>query len=112
MAVPPAASYAISSAVNEDIRLEFGVADTAGLLLEETAGDNIVGENDSTSVGESILLENPADSGGSGYIIQEDYIVGDFSTDKTSQNELFEVQSRSVLDFTESNPFGDVGSET
>ena len=101
-----------SSAVNEDIRLEFGVADTAGLLLEETDGDNIVGENDSTSVGESILLENPADSGDSGYIIQEDYIVGDFSTDKTSQNELFEVQSRSVLDFTESNPFGDVGSET
>ena len=101
-----------SSAVNEDIRLEFGIADTAGLLLEETDGDNIVGENDSTSVGESILLENPADSGDSGYIIQEDYIVGDFSTDKTSQNELFEVQSRSVLDFTESNPFGDVGSET
>ena len=101
-----------SSAVNEDIRLEFGVADTAGLLLEETDGDNIIGENDSTSVGESILLENPADSGDSGYLIQEDYIVGDFSTDKTSQNELFEVQSRSVLDFTESNPFGDVGSET
>ena len=98
-----------SSAVNEDIRLEFGVADTAGLLLEETDGDNIVGENDSTSVGESILLENPADSGDSGYLIQEDYIVGDFSTDKTSQNELFEVQSRSVLDFTESNPFGDAG---
>ena len=101
-----------SSAVNEDIRLEFGVADTAGLLLEETDGDNIIGENDSTSVGESILLENPADSGDSGYIIQEDYIVGDFSTDKTSQNELFEVQSRTILDFSESNPFGDVGSET
>jgi hypothetical protein len=101
-----------SSAVNEDIRLEFGIADTAGLLLEETDGDNIVGENDSTSVGESILLENPADSGDSGYLIQEDYIVGDFSTDKTSQNELFEVQSRTILDFSESNPFGDVGSET
>ena len=101
-----------SSAVNEDIRLEFGIADTAGLLLEETDGDNIIGENDSTSVGESILLENPADSGDSGYLIQEDYIVGDFSTDKTSQNELFEVQSRTILDFSESNPFGDVGSET
>ena len=101
-----------SSAVNEDIRLEFGIADTAGLLLEETDGDNIVGENDSTSVGESILLENPADSGDSGYLIQEDYIVGDFSTDKTSQNELFEVKSRTILEFSESNPFGDVGSET
>jgi hypothetical protein len=101
-----------SSAVNEDIRLEFGIADTAGLLLEETDGDNIIGENDGTSVGESILLENPADSGDSGYLIQEDYIVGDFSTDKTSQNELFEVQSRTILDFSESNPFGDVGSET
>ena len=28
------------------------------LLLEETDGDNIIGEDDTTSVGESILLEN------------------------------------------------------
>ena len=100
-----------SSAVNEDIRLENGITN-AGLLLEETDGDNIIGEDDTTSVGESILLEQPADSGDAAYLLNEDYIVGDFSTDKTTQNELFEVQSRSVLDFSESNPFGDVGSSS
>ena len=103
-----------SSAVNEDIRLEYGTDDdvASGLLLEETDGDNIVGESDSTSVGESIILEKAADSGDAEYLIQEDYIVGDFDSDKTSQNELFEAQSRSVLDFSESNPFGDAGSSS
>ena len=103
-----------SSAVNEDIRLEIATDDdvASGLLLEETDGDNILGESDSTSVGESIILEQAADSGDAEYLIQEDYIVGDFDQDKTSQNELFEVQSRTVLDFSESNPFGDAGSKS
>ena len=102
-----------SSAVNEDIRLETGTDDlNTGLLLEETDGDNIIGESDSTSVGESIILEQAADSGDDQYLIQEDYIVGDFDQDKTSQNELFETKSRTVLDFSESNPFGDAGSSS
>ena len=102
-----------SSAVTEDIRLETGTDDLdTGLLLEETDGDNIVGESDSTSVGESILLEQAADSGDDSYLIQEDYIVGDFDQDKTSQNEMFESKSRTILDFSESNPFGDVGSSS
>ena len=103
-----------SSAVNEDIRLEIATDDdvASGLLLEETDGDNILGESDSTSVGESIILEQSADSGDAEYLIQEDYIVGDFDQDKTSQNELFEVQSRTVLDFSELNPFGDAGSKS
>ena len=103
-----------SSAVTEDIRLEIGTDDdvASGLLLEETDGDNILGESDSTSVGESIILEQAADSGDAEYLIQEDYIVGDFDQDKTSQNELFEVQSRTVLDFSELNPFGDAGSKS
>jgi hypothetical protein len=92
-----------SSAVNEDIRLEWGVAD-AGLVLEETDGDNIVGENDSSSVGESIILENGS------YLLNEDYIVGDFDQDKTAQNELFDSLDDTVLDFSEKNPFGDAGS--
>ena len=92
-----------SSAVNEDIRLELGVAD-AGLVLEETDGDNILCENDSTSVGESIILENGS------YLLNEEYIVGDFDQDKTAQNELFDELDDDVLDFTESNPFGDAGS--
>ena len=93
-----------SSAVNENIRLEVGTGDDAGLVLEETEGDNIIGEDDETSVGESILLEHGS------YIIQEDYIVGDMDTDKTAQNELFKSQASTVLDFTEKNPFGDAGA--
>ena len=92
-----------SSAVNEDIRLELGVAD-AGLVLEETDGDNIVGENDSTSVGESIILENGS------YLLNESYIVGDFDQDKTAQNELFDFLDDTILDFSEKNPFGDAGN--
>ena len=103
-----------SSAVTEDIRLEYGTDDdvASGLLLEETDGDNILGESDSTSVGESIILEKAADTGDDQYLLQEDYIVGDFDNDKTSQNELFEAQSRTVLDFSELNPFGDAGSSS
>jgi len=94
-----------SSAVNENIRLE----DNSGLLLEETDGDNIIGEDDSSSVGESILIESSADTGDPSYFINEDYIVGDQSTDKVNQNELFDSLDDTILDFSESNPFGDAG---
>ena len=60
----------------------------------------------------SIQLENAADTGSASFIITEDYIIGDYDTDKTSQNELFDQLDDTVLDFTESNPFGDVGSAT
>ena len=147
-----------SSAVNEDIRLEYrldsglvlldgtdldfnrmsldhsgtienltaggtilleGNSGATGSLLNEnssisvsnnSSSDNLVGEDDETSVGESILLENEADTGQPQYLISEDYIIGDGDTDKTIQNELFETLDDSVLDFSETNPFGDVGS--
>jgi hypothetical protein len=60
----------------------------------------------------SIQLENAADTGDAEFLISEDYIVGDYVTDKTAQNELFDVLDDTVIDFTESNPFGDVGSST
>jgi hypothetical protein len=97
-----------SSAQNENINIQHARSNF-GLLLEETDGDNIIGEDDSTSVGESILLENDADSGDSAYLLTEDYIVGDAVQDKTAQNELFDKLDNSVLDFSESNPFGDAG---
>ena len=75
------------------------------LIIDETDGDKVIGEDDSTSVGEALQLENGS------YIVQEDYIVGDMSTDKTAQNELFDEQDDTILDFTESNPFGDVGTK-
>jgi hypothetical protein len=60
----------------------------------------------------SIQLENAADTGDAEFLISEDYIIGDYVTDKTAQNELFDVLDDTVIDFTESNPFGDVGSNT
>ena len=108
-----------SSAVNEDIRLELGLTEPLdGLLIlngtdgsSTNDGDNVLFQDDSTSVGESILLEALADVGDPHYLIQEGaVVVGDFDTDKTAQNELFDELDDDVLDFTESNPFGDAGS--
>ena len=97
-----------STAQNEEINIQHARSNF-GLLLEETDGDNIIGEDDETSVGTSILLENDADSGDPAFLLTEDYIVGDFVQDKTAQNELFDQLDNSVLDFSESNPFGDAG---
>ena len=109
-----------SSAVNENIRILHAANETGLLLLNGTDstgsndGDNVVGEDDTTSVGENILLENAADTGIDEYLLQETYIVGGSSTntsniDKTAQNELFDQLDDNVLDFTEKNPFGDAG---
>ena len=100
-----------SSAVNEDINI-MSARSNFGLLLDETDSDNIICQDDTTSVGESILLENSADSGDSSYLLTEDYIVGDYVQDKTAQNELFDSLDNNVLDFSESNPFGDAGVYT
>jgi len=110
-----------SSAVNENIRILHAANETGLLLLNGTDstgsndGDNVIGEDDETSVGENILLENAADTGTPQYLLQETYIVGDSSTntsniDKTAQNELFDQLDDNVLDFSEKNPFGDAGS--
>ena len=97
-----------SSTQNEGISIQHSVGNF-GLLLEETDGDNMTSEDDDSSVGTNILLENAADTGNDAYLIQEDYIVGDMSTDKTAQNELFDSLDDDILDFSESNPFGDAG---
>ena len=97
-----------STAQNEEINIQHARSNF-GLLLEETDGDNIIGEDDETSVGTSILLENAADTGDDSYLLTEDYIVGDGVQDKTAQNELFDKLDDNVLDFSESNPFGDAG---
>ena len=97
-----------STAQNEEINIQHARSNF-GLLLEETDGDNIIGEDDETSVGTSILLENSADTGDDSYLLTEDYIVGDYVQDKTAQNELFDSLDDNVLDFSESNPFGDAG---
>ena len=104
-----------SSSVNETIRIH-DTSTTRGLLLQEQENspfsnvfDNIIFEDDSTSVGESLLLETGE------WLLQEDYIIGEGSrlstdVDPSAQNELFDRLDDTVLDFTESNPFGDAGS--
>jgi len=98
-----------STTQNEGITIQHSVGNF-GVLLEETNGDNITAEDDDSSVGTNILLENAADTGNAEYLIQEDYIVGDMSTDKTAQNELFDSLDDDILDFSENNPFGDAGN--
>ncbi len=102
-----------SSTYNEGLEINDTV-NTFGVLLEETDGDQIIMEDETTSAGENILLENAADSGDKSYLLQETYIVGDASTtssdlDKSAQNELFDQLDDDVLDFSETNPFGDAG---
>ena len=82
-----------------------------GRLLAEdgTGGELIVLESsDMTTASGSILTEE------GDFIIQEDYILGNMSStgDSSAQNELFDSADDSVLDFSESNPFGDVGSSS
>ena len=71
--------------------------------------DKIIGENE--ELNGAIIAENLADTWEPVYIIQEEYVVGDMSRDKTAQNELFDVLDDTILDFTESNPFGDAGTK-
>ena len=86
-------------------RLDTGISDIDAIeeaLSVDTLNYQFTLE-ESTS-GETLLLETEH------WLIQEDYIVGDGVIDKTSQNELFDRLDDTVLDFTESNPFGDAGS--
>ena len=70
--------------------------------------DATIVSTDPDSFGESILLENSADTGNAEYLLQEELRnLGDNTNDKTAQNELFDTLDDTVLDFTESNPFGD-----
>ena len=77
-------------------------------IILETESDELVAHEDSdmtTSAG-SLLSETGE------FLIQESYILGDMVSDKSSQNELFDTLDDTVIDFSESNPFGDVGSSS
>jgi len=91
---------------NESIIGQSFTIDINGYTLDATnvTLDSTVISIDPNSFGESLLLENGS------FLISEDYIVGDGVTDKTAQNELFETLDDTILDFSESNPFGDAGS--
>ena len=77
-----------------------------GRIIHENESDELVAQEDSdmTTTAGSLLSETGE------YLIQESYILGDGSSDKSAQNELFDSLDDTVIDFSESNPFGDVGS--
>ena len=55
----------------------------------------------------SLALENPIEGAATSYIILETYNVA--TIDENSQNDDFELADDNILDFIESNPFGDAG---
>ena len=101
--------------------LEQDPAIGANAILLESERGRLLAEDGTTS-GELIVLESSDMTTASGsilteegdFIIQEDYILGDMSStgDSSAQNELFDTADNSILDFSESNPFGDVGSSS
>ena len=88
-----------STIIGSSLSLDFNEVDMSnGITLDST-----VVSIDPPSFGESLILEDGS------YIISEEFVLGDGVTDKTAQNELFETLDDTVLDFSESNPFGDAG---
>ena len=80
---------------NEGLELEDGT----GNLEQEGSTDNLIGENETG--GDQLVLET------GDYIIQEGYVVD--TIDENAMNDFFETQDDNIIDFTESNPFGDIG---
>jgi len=80
---------------NEGLELEDGT----GNVEQEGNTDNLIGENETG--GDQIVLET------GDYIIQEGYVVD--TIDENAMNDFFETQDDNIIDFTESNPFGDIG---
>ena len=88
-----------SSIIGDPISLDFSDIE----LSNDITLDQTVILEDPDSFGGSLILENGS------FLISEEYIIGDGVTDKTAQNELFDDLDDTVLDFSESNPFGDAG---
>tara|TARA_Y100001938_G_scaffold44356_1_gene61544 strand:+ start:16 stop:849 length:834 start_codon:yes stop_codon:yes gene_type:complete len=84
-----------STTYNEGLELEDGT----GNIEQEGNTDNLIGENETG--GDQIVLET------GDYIIQEAYVTD--TIDENAMNNFFETQDNNIIDFTESNPFGDVG---
>ena len=91
---------------NEAFALEEGTPSVGQLKLEDSLlGGKIISET-VDQVG-SIVLENSVEGAEADYIILETYRVD--TIDETAQNDLFDSEEDTILDFTESNPFGDAG---
>ena len=88
---------ATTTTFNEGLQLE----DATGKIdLETAAGSGLLIGEDETG-GDQIVLET------GDYIIQEAFVVD--TIDENAMNDFFETQDDNIIDFTESNPFGDIG---
>ena len=95
-----------STTFNEFFALEEGTPSDGQLKLEDSLlGDKIISET-VDNIG-SIVMENSVEGAEADYIILETYRVD--TIDETAQNDLFDSEEDTILDFTESNPFGDAG---
>jgi len=91
---------------NEFFALEEGTPSDGQLKFEDSLlGDKIISET-VDNIG-SIVMENSVEGAEADYIILETYRVD--TIDETAQNDLFDSEEDTILDFTESNPFGDAG---
>jgi len=92
----------------EEFRLESGegllVLDGTNPIGADT-GDNLITETQTHNG--SLLLENPVEGADASYIILESYVLD--SIDERAQNDLYSTLDDNVLDFSETNPFGDAG---
>ena len=97
-----------SGTFNENLALEDG-----SLMIQElydpsihTITDwNVLSEDETH--GGAILTENTVEGADASYIILETYNID--TIDENAQNDLFDSEDDNVLDFSESNPFGDAG---
>ena len=92
---------------NEGFRLEDG---TGQIVLETYVSGVIAGQqpvSEDETHGGAIALENTVEGVDASYIILETYKVD--TIDENAQNDLFDSEDDNVLDFSESNPFGDAG---
>ena len=78
-----------------------GLESDDGNIEQEDSTDNVIGEDETG--GESILLES------GDYIIQEAIVID--TVDENAMNDFFEKEDDNIIDFSESNPFGDIGKK-
>jgi len=77
----------------------------ASTLTFDNAGPFIITEDE--TLGGALAVENSVEGADASYIVLETYDIA--TIDENSQNEDFELADDNILDFTESNPFGDAG---
>ena len=102
------------TAFNENIGQEWGTIydqnspptpwppTASDIILETATGENLLAET--TEAGTSLLVED-SDAYYSFFVIQEAYSLT--TIDPTSDNSFIDTEAEAILDFTETNPFGE-----